>query len=90
MTILVTYDLNRAKNYKKLYVALKEIGNAVKDPNLDSVWFIDTQYELSAIQEHIKRAMGVDDRFVVVKMTSEEYVGVLSSKDMWNWIDSRT
>lgn len=85
---MVTYDLNKVKDYKRLYAAIEQLGTTKRDAGLDSVWFIHTNYTLSQAQTHLNSAIDKDDRFFVSQIREGEYGGWLN-QEVWSWISSR-
>jgi len=90
---LVTWDLNREKpNYTRArdeFVAALEKFSYIKDTGLDSVRFIDTDWNPTQIREYLYKWMDENDRLVVTRMRSGEKDGWLS-RLVWDWINART
>lgn len=85
---MVTYDLNKVKDYPKLYKALGELGEPKRDPGLDSVWFIQTNYSLIQVKNRLFANIDQDDRIFFCKFTNENCVGWLN-EDVVAWINAR-
>lgn len=85
MLIMITYDLNKVKDYPKLYKALGELGETKRDPTLESVWFINTSYSYTQIQNHLLANIDKDDKVFFCRVNPGQYDGWLN-KDVWTWI----
>ena len=88
MVYLVTYDLNKVKDYPDLYQAIKRMPNWMRDTDLDSVWFVSTSMSAEGIYNSLKPHIDADDRLFVTRVRSGECQGWLS-KEGWRWIESR-
>jgi len=89
---LVTWDLNRAKpNYaaarQKLIDHMSKYEH-IKDPGLDSVWFVSSTKTASSLNDDIRTNMDDNDRIVVTKLVLDQHNGWLK-KDVWDWINAR-
>jgi hypothetical protein len=89
---LVTWDLNRQKaNYadarKKLIDHLSRYPY-IKDPGLDSVWFISTTASADAVSADVRTSMDDSDKLVVTQLISGHHQGWLA-KSVWDWINAR-
>lgn len=87
MVLMITYDLNKVKDYQKLYRAIGALGETKRDTNLDSVWFVSTSYTPVQASEHIRSATDGDDTHFICKIRSGERAGWMN-KDVWDWINS--
>ena len=87
MVLMLTYDLNKVKDYKKLYAAIGDLGETKRDSNLDSVWFISTTLTPYQVSEHIRNATDSDDTHFVCRIRSGERNGWMAN-DLWDWINS--
>lgn len=87
MVIMVTYDLNRIKDYDRLYNALTQLGEYIRDPGLDSVWFIDTTYTLYVVETYLFKNIDADDRIFICKIVPEEHKGWLN-KGVVAWLST--
>ena len=89
---LVTWDLNREKpNYAQARENLiSNLGRYqhIKDPGLDSVWFISTNSTANQIDTDVRTKMDGNDRLFVTKLVSGQHQGWLGS-DIWEWINAR-
>jgi len=89
MVLLITYDLNKEpKDYDKLFRAISELGLTRRDPDLDSVWFVSTSYNLKTCYDHLKKAIDNNDRLMITKLNRGEYEYWLSA-DVAYWISSQ-
>lgn len=87
MVLMITYDLNKVKDYQKLYRAIGALGETKRDTNLDSVWFVSTSHTPVQASEHIRSATDGDDTHFICKIRSGERAGWMN-KDVWDWINS--
>lgn len=88
MVYLVTYDLNKVgKNYNNLYLALKQY-NFIRDPGLDSVWFVYTSWTAAQIYEHLRHHLDVNDRIFITAVVKNNNFGWMH-KDVWAWINPK-
>ncbi len=61
---LVSYDLNKEKNYPKLWDELKKLGG---HKPLESVYFLDvTSASATVLLNHLKKFIDDDDQLIVV------------------------
>lgn len=89
---LVTWDLNKEKTgytqaRNRLIMRLNEYEHT-KDPGLDSVWFISTNWDADQIDQNLREQMDKDDRLIVTKLEAGKHQGWLNEK-VWNWINAR-
>lgn len=89
---LVTWDLNREKQgydaARKKLIAHLATYDHIKDPGLDSVWFISTAKTAQAVTNDAEPCLDKNDCFVATRMRRDEYYGLLQSK-VWEWIAAR-
>jgi hypothetical protein len=88
MIHLITYDLNKAKDYTTLYRAIGSLGEAVRDPDLDSVWFLYTNLSAQQVSDHLLNYIDKDDRIIVTKLRQTEYGGWMMNT-LWPWLQAR-
>ena len=88
MVILLTYDLNKEKDYPALYKAIKELGDTHRDPDLDSVWFVSTKLTVVQAYNHVGDVMDKNDRLFVTRLHSNEYQGWISDTTV-KWLKSK-
>jgi hypothetical protein len=86
MVLMVTYDLNKVKDYKKLFAAIQALGPTKRGENLDSVWFVSTSYSPDQASEYIRRATDGDDIHFVTRIRKGERAGWMN-QDVWNFIE---
>jgi len=89
---LVTWDLNREKpNYNqardRLIQHLSRYQH-IKDPGLDSVWFVSSTSSADQIDADVRTQMDNNDRLFVTKIVSGQHQGWLA-KNVWEWINAR-
>ena len=89
---LVTWDLNKersgyAQARANLIARLSQYEH-IKDPGLDSVWFISTDWSASEIDTDLRKHMDSDDRIIVTKLASGGHQGWLDKK-IWDWINAK-
>lgn len=88
MVYLVTYDLNKpGKVYTSLYSALGQY-QSIRDPGLDSVWFVSTSWTAQQIYNHLCKHIDVNDRIFITQIRSGENSGWMH-KGVWAWINAR-
>ncbi len=87
MVLMITYDLNKVKDYQKLYRAIEALGETKRDADLDSVWFVSTSYTSVQASEHIRGATDSDDTHFVCRIRSEERAGWMN-KGVCEWLYS--
>jgi hypothetical protein len=89
---LVTWDLNRHKpNYAEARQRLIDHMSRyphVKDPGLDSVWFIQSSGSATTLDADIRQHMDSDDRIIATKLVTGDHQGWLD-KNVWDWINAR-
>ena len=87
MIAMITYDLNKDKNYQRVWNAIEALGETRRDPGLDSVWFVDTVYSVLDIQNHFtdNGIIDKDDRFFISKLAIENVSGWLAA-DIVDWL----
>jgi hypothetical protein len=84
MVYLVAYNLNRpGQNYPELYSALQSY-TYVKDPQLDSVWFISSSQSVGDIYNALLPHIDTTDRLWVSRINSE-HMGWLSP-EVVDWL----
>lgn len=92
MIYIVTWDLNNEKsNYgaaRARFIARLERFEHIKDPGLDSVWFVSTAWAVNQISDDLQQALDSNDRLFVSKLRTGEHQGWLS-KTVWDWINPR-
>lgn len=85
MVLMITYDLNKVKDYQRLYSAIGRLGETKRDPNLDSVWFVSSVYTPSQASQLIRQATDGDDTHLVTVIRQGERDGWMN-KEVWGWI----
>jgi hypothetical protein len=88
MVFLITYDLNKTKDYAQLYQALRTLGEWKRDSDLDSVWFVSTPLTATAIYERLRPHVDADDRFFITQLHNGTHAGWLA-RTVWDWIEAR-
>jgi hypothetical protein len=89
---LVTWDLNKEKpNYaqarENLIAHLRRYQH-IKDPGLDSVWFISTSSSADQVSADVRTKMDDNDKLVVTQLVTGQHQGWLG-KSIWDWINTR-
>lgn len=88
MVYLVTYDLNApGKNYDNLWAALRRY-DYVRDPGLDSVWFLSTTQTAGQISDVLRIHIDVNDCFFVTQLHRGTHQGWIK-ESVWTWINAR-
>jgi len=85
MVLMVTYDLNKVKDYLKLFKAIQALGPTKRGVNLDSVWFVSTSYTPEQASEHIRQATDGDDIHFVSRVRNGECAGWMN-QNVWDFI----
>jgi hypothetical protein len=89
---LVTWDLNKEKpNYaeaRRQFLAHLDRYENTKDPGLDSVRFVSTNWSADQVENDLQTKLDKNDRIIVSKLVSGDHQGWLS-KDVWDWIKAR-
>lgn len=89
---LVTWDLNKEKpNYstaRAILISRLSQYEHMKDPGLDSVWFLSTDLIAQQIDEDLRKRIDNNDRLFVTKLISGGHQGWLA-KATWDWINAR-
>lgn len=89
---LVTWDLNKQRlNYDAARDALikhLERYSHIKDPGLDSVWFIQASLNAATLTADIRTKLDANDKLVVTQLVSGQHDGWLQT-DVWTWINAR-
>jgi hypothetical protein len=89
---LVTWDLNREKpNYSEMrqrLIAQLTRYEHIKDPDLDSVWFIITTWSPVQVRDDLRQVMHDRDRIIVTQLVRGQHDGWLA-KNIWDWINAR-
>ncbi|QND70011.1 hypothetical protein [Tardiphaga robiniae] len=60
----------------------------IKDPGLDSVWFIQSSITVDALDAEIRSRLGGHDRLIVTKLESGQHQGWLDPAT-WAWINPK-
>lgn len=89
---LITWDLNKQKpNYNQARQYLVEHLTQyehIKDPGLDSVWFINSTASADTLDAEIRKRLDTNDRLIVTKLVRGQHQGWLA-QNTWNWINAR-
>ena len=89
---LVTWDINKEKqNYAQARQALISRLNQyehIKDPGLDSVYFVSTNWTADQVSEDLRKNLDNNDKIIVTKLVDGNHQGWLS-KVVWSWIGDR-
>lgn len=90
---VVSWNLNKEKaNYnaaRAAFIAHLERYSCIHDPNLETVWFVESASSAQTVQEDLRTKLDANDRLIVSRMRKGEYSGWLH-KDVWAWIDARS
>lgn len=89
---LVTWDLNKEKpNYSAArteFIKHLERYENKKDPGLDSVRFVSTNWTADQVSADLRTKLDDNDKIIVTKLISGNYQGWLSQA-VWEWIAAR-
>lgn len=84
-TYLITYDLNKHKDYPALYEAIKAISNIYCHP-LDSTWFVVTNLDAIQIRDRLMKVIDNDDDLIVASMGKRDAGWQLHNTEVANWL----
>lgn len=79
---IVTYDLNKQKNYPALFEAIMSAGTDYCHAQ-DSVWFLESSAGSQAIRDYILLSTDSDDTLFVGQVTSESAWVIPESASNW-------
>ncbi len=82
---IISYDLNKQKNYPKLYEHIKGAGSSWCHP-MDSTWLVVSDAGSAAIRDHIRKAMDQDDALLVCKVEKGDSAWTGLSTEASNWL----
>lgn len=89
---LVTWDINKARaNYAQVRQNLinhLSRYDHIKDPGLDSVWFLSSNSTASVINADIRTRLDNNDRLIVTKLVNGQHDGWLA-KTVCDWVNAR-
>lgn len=83
---IVTYDLNKVKDYPRLYEAITSAGTDWAHAQ-DSVWFVVSQAGSVAVRDYLREAMDSDD-FLFVGAVADDSAWALPEK-VSEWLKAR-
>lgn len=86
-TYLITYDLNKQKDYPALYEAIKAISNNWSHP-IDSTWFVATDLNALQIHERLLKVIDEDDDLIVARMARGDYAYHLHNNEIASWLNN--
>lgn len=86
MVFLITYDLNKEKDYPNLFKAIESLGETFRDTGLKSVWFVSTNLSSDQINLILYPKIDSNDRLFITEVS--QYSGWMH-QTTWNWISSR-
>lgn len=85
-TYLITYDLNKHKDYPALYEAIMAISKIYCHP-LDSTWFVVTDLNAIQIRDRLIRVIDNDDDLIVASMGTSDAGWQLHNKEVAKWLE---
>lgn len=89
---LVTWDLNKEKSgyhtARENFLNNLKTFEHTKDPGLDSVYFVSTEWSADEVSDDLRSEMDKNDKIVVVKLLKGNHQGWLNS-EVWDWVNSR-
>lgn len=82
-TLLIGYDLNKAKNYPDLIEAIKSLGAWWH--HLDSTWLVKTSLTPVQVRDRLKTHLDSDDELLVIDVTSRPraWIGFSDGGSKW-------
>lgn len=81
---LISYDLNKTKDYPKLYEFISGFKNLIRP--LDSVLIIDTPLTESQLNQMFNQVLDNDDTYLIIKVAHPS-AGRLNQK-YWDWLNA--
>lgn len=82
---IISYDLNKQKNYPKLYDQIKTAGSSWCHP-VDSTWLVSSNSTSALIRDHIKKSMDQDDAVLVCKVALGDSAWTGMSPQVSEWL----
>lgn len=83
---VISYELkSEYRDYSEFYTAIKTIGEW-QHP-IDSIWFVKTDLNATAIYERIRKYSSEKDNILVSRVDISDMQGWLP-RTFWNWINS--
>lgn len=81
-TYIISYDLNKQKDYPALYEAIKALGTWCHP--VDSPWLVVSDLSASSVRDHLKEVMDGDDALLVCRAsTPGAWTGLSSLAGKW-------
>ena len=82
-TYVISYDLNKQKNYPALYGAIKSFGTWCHP--MDSTWLVVSDWDAVQVRNHIWAAMDRDDTLLVTRVQKGDsaWAGMNSTVTKW-------
>jgi hypothetical protein len=84
---VVSYDLNKQKNYPKLYDQIKSAGSTWCHP-MDSTWLIVSNAGTVNVRDHIAKAMDQDDTILVSELVRGEWAAFNLAGPVAEWLNA--
>lgn len=78
---LISYDLRKAKDYERLYDAIKSYGTWAHV--LESSWAVETDKTATNLRDHLAEFIDSDDGLFVVKSAGEAAWRNVLCKNEW-------
>lgn len=82
----ISYDLNKQKNYPRLYDQIKSAGSTWCHP-MDSTWLIVSNAGVVDIRDYIARAMDSDDTLLVSEFVRGQWAGKGMAPAVVEWLN---
>jgi hypothetical protein len=82
---IITYDLNKQKDYPAIYEAIKGISGTWCRPT-ESTWITITTQTATEIRDHLRKSCDADDSIFVAKLASPPdaaWVGLAQAVSDW-------
>lgn len=89
---MVTWNLNKERghyaNARAAFIQRLERYSHVRDPGLESVWWVESTASASAVCDDLLTALDANDRLFVCQVQRGGHQGFLK-KAVWSWINAR-
>lgn len=83
MTLLIGYDLNKAKDYPALHDAIKTLGPWWH--HLDSTWLVKASRSAAEVRDALRQHIDADDELLVIDVSGDAraWTGFNASGSKW-------
>lgn len=81
---IISYDLNKQKNYPALYEAIKAIGSWCHP--VDSTWLVSTNSTAAAVRDRVLKVIDSDDALLVSRVAPGDSAWYGMKPDVSAWL----